>query len=361
MSRSLNASVFVLASAALLSMAGMAVAQTKSAAADAPRYGLGTRSDAAEIAGWDIDVRPDSRVRPGTGTVAQGQVCGTRKCAYCHGTFGESNEVLHANRRRHHGGRHQDRARAALARTGRHAHRRYQAERRSPRSGTTSTARCRGTRRSRLRRDEVYAITAYMLHLGDIVPADFVLNDRNIAEVQTPANRNGMSTDHGMYWDKGKPDVRATACMKDCANEGRSPRRCPSTPATRTATSPSRSGRSGRRAGIDTTRRDVEHAATRHRRRRCVAARRGRSAKRLVTRNACSRHATAIGRQGSSGPGLHRSRRRSTRARRRRGLPGREDQAGGARRLGLDPDAAAPGPEGRGRARDREVDRGASK
>ena len=32
--------------------------------------------------------------------------------------------------------------------------------------------------------DEVYAVTAYLLNMGGIVPDDFTLSDRNIAEVQ---------------------------------------------------------------------------------------------------------------------------------------------------------------------------------
>jgi cytochrome c len=68
--------------------------------------------------------------------------------------------------------------------------------------------------------EEVYAVTAFILNLGDIVPADFVLSDKNIAEVQKRMpNRNGMTTDHGLWTVKGKPDVRATACMKDCKKE----------------------------------------------------------------------------------------------------------------------------------------------
>ncbi|MCV4754288.1 hypothetical protein OFC37_33005, partial [Escherichia coli] len=48
--------------------------------------------------------------------------------------------------------------------------------------------------------EEVYAVTAYILHLGGVVPEDFVLSDRNIAEVQARLpNRNGMQTQHGMW------------------------------------------------------------------------------------------------------------------------------------------------------------------
>ncbi|HEX5130619.1 MAG TPA: c-type cytochrome, partial [Usitatibacter sp.] len=69
--------------------------------------------------------------------------------------------------------------------------------------------------------EEVYAVVAYLLHLGDILPADFVLSDRNIAEVQERLpNRNGMQRNHGLWDIKGKPDVANVACMKDCPTSG---------------------------------------------------------------------------------------------------------------------------------------------
>ena len=72
--------------------------------------------------------------------------------------------------------------------------------------------------------DEVYGVTAYILNLGDIVPDDFVLSDRNIAEVQQRMpNRNGMTTAHALWpgaeFGRHKPDVQAAACMKDCVAE----------------------------------------------------------------------------------------------------------------------------------------------
>jgi S-disulfanyl-L-cysteine oxidoreductase SoxD len=75
--------------------------------------------------------------------------------------------------------------------------------------------------------EEVYAVTAYMLNLADVVPADFTLSDRNIAQVQQRLpNRNGMSSAHAMWPGKElrgavKPDVTGSACMKDCAVEPR--------------------------------------------------------------------------------------------------------------------------------------------
>jgi cytochrome c len=76
-----------------------------------------------------------------------------------------------------------------------------------------------------LKTDEVYAVTAYLLSLGGIVPDDFTMSDANIADVQKRLpNRNGITTAHAMWPGKslGKaspPDVKATACMHDCDTE----------------------------------------------------------------------------------------------------------------------------------------------
>ena len=65
-------------------------------------------------------------------------------------------------------------------------------------------------------------MVAYLLHLGDILPADFVLSDRNIAEVQQRLpNRNGVTREHGLWDVRGKPDVANAACMKNCGAEPR--------------------------------------------------------------------------------------------------------------------------------------------
>jgi cytochrome c len=43
--------------------------------------------------------------------------------------------------------------------------------------------------------EEVYSVTAFLLNLANIVPDNFVLSDKNIAEVQDRMpNRNGMQT-----------------------------------------------------------------------------------------------------------------------------------------------------------------------
>src|SRR6202165_1355991 len=57
--------------------------------------GVGRTATPAEIIAWDIDVRPDFKgLPPGSGSVAKGQEVWDAKCASCHGTFGESNQVF---------------------------------------------------------------------------------------------------------------------------------------------------------------------------------------------------------------------------------------------------------------------------
>ena len=187
----------------------------------ADRYpGVGRAATPAEIAAWDIDVRPDFKgLPPGSGSVAKGQEVWEAKCASCHGTFGESNEVFAPLV----GGTTADDIRTGRAKA--------LATGESPRT-TLMKLSSISTLWDYIRRampwdkpksltvDEVYAAVAYLLSLGDIVPVDFVLSDRNIAEVQARLpNRFGMTRDHGLWDIKGRGDVANTACMKDCATD----------------------------------------------------------------------------------------------------------------------------------------------
>jgi cytochrome c len=71
-----------------------------------------------------------------------------------------------------------------------------------------------------LKTDEVYAVTAYILSLAEVVPAEFTLSDQNIAEVQKRMpNRNGMVFHEPLWKLEGKGDVKNVACMKDCPVE----------------------------------------------------------------------------------------------------------------------------------------------
>lgn len=183
--------------------------------------GVGRPATAAEIKAWDIDVRPDFQGLPaGSGSVQAGQKVWDEKCAGCHGTFGESNEVFPPLV----GG-----TTAEDIRTGRVKALAAGEQRTTLMKLSTISTLWDYVNRAMpwnapksLTTEEVYAVVAYLLHLGDILPADFVLSDRNIAEVQQRLpNRNGVTRDHGLWDVRGKPDVSNAACMKNCGPEPR--------------------------------------------------------------------------------------------------------------------------------------------
>lgn len=200
---------------------GSALAQGK-----ASYPGIGRAATPQEVAAWDIDVRPDFQGLPaGAGSVAKGQQVWESKCASCHGVFGESNSVFSPLV----GG-----TTAEDIQTGRVANLRrddYPGRTTLMKVPTLSTLwdyinrAMPWTQPKSLSVEEVYAVTAYMLNLGGIVPDDFTLSDRNIREVQQRMpNRNGMTFDHALWpglQPRGatparRPDVPAKACMKDC-------------------------------------------------------------------------------------------------------------------------------------------------
>ncbi len=210
----------VILTTALVAMAGMALAQSD-------KYpGLGRAATPKEVAKWDIDVRPDFKgLPPGSGSVAKGQDVWEAKCAHCHGIFGESNEVFSPLI----GGTTAEDIKtgrvANLSRTD------FPGRTTLMKVATVSTLwdyinrAMPWTNPKTLTTEEVYGVTAFLLSLANVVPDDFVLSDKNIAEVQKRMpNRNGMTTAHAMWPGKefngaAKPDTANKICMKDCAPE----------------------------------------------------------------------------------------------------------------------------------------------
>ncbi len=210
-------------SLALLAVAGMAAGQGSTQ--NSAKYpGIGRSATADELAAWDIDVRPDFKGLPaGSGSVAKGQDVWEAKCASCHGVFGEANNVYSPLV----GGTTTD-----DIKTGRVARLRDAAF-----PGRTTLMKVSSlsalwdyinrampwTEPKSLTVEEVYATTAFLLNLGGIVPDDFVLSNKNMADAQARLpNRNGTSTIHAL-WPGSEfggtrlPDVKAVPCMSDCA------------------------------------------------------------------------------------------------------------------------------------------------
>ena len=86
-----------LLAAGMLAMVGTGVAAAPKAPkpaahAEAQKHlGIGREAKPGEIAGWDIDIRPDGQGLPlGKGTVKRGEAIYMQQCAACHGEFGES-------------------------------------------------------------------------------------------------------------------------------------------------------------------------------------------------------------------------------------------------------------------------------
>jgi cytochrome c len=179
--------------------------------------GVGRPATEAEIRAWDIDVRPDFRgLPPGAGSVARGQAIWDERCASCHGTFGESNAMFPPIV----GG-----TTAADVARGRVAALQRPDEQRTTFMKLAAVSvlwdyvnrAMPWDRPKSLAVDEVYAVVAYMLHLADLVAADFTLSDANIAQVQARLpNRDGLTRGHGLWAIDGRPDVKNTACMRNC-------------------------------------------------------------------------------------------------------------------------------------------------
>ncbi|HJV85292.1 MAG TPA: c-type cytochrome [Noviherbaspirillum sp.] len=200
------------------SIAVLALAATSGLAFAEKFPNIGRSATPKEIAAWDIDVRPDFKGLPkGSGTVAKGQQVWEGKCASCHGTFGESNEVFTPII----GGTTPEdikTGRVASLTNGRQPQKTT-----IMKVATVSTLwdfinrAMPWTAPKTLTTEEVYSVVAYILNMAEIVPDDFTLSNDNIAEVQKRMpNRNGMTTNHGMWDIHGKPDVKSVACMKNC-------------------------------------------------------------------------------------------------------------------------------------------------
>lgn len=212
---------------------GLAAAEPARPAAD--RYpGIGRTATPQELAAWDIDVRPDFKgLPPGRGSALDGQAVWEAQCASCHGVFGENNQVFAPLVG---GTGPQDIATGRVARLDDPG---FPGRTTLMKLGTVSTlwdyirrAMPWNAPKS-LSTEQVYAVTAYLLHLGGIVPDDYVLSDASMAEVQRRLpNRNGFTTAHGLWPGRsavpgagtggatpaGRPDVQATACMSRCTD-----------------------------------------------------------------------------------------------------------------------------------------------
>lgn len=166
-------------------------------------YGIGRAAHPAEVAAWDIDVRPDGQGLPeGRGDVWTGEEVYVENCAMCHGDFGEAVgrwPVL--------AGGHNTLDREDPVKTiGSYW----------PYLSTVydyiNRAMPFGNAQS-LTPDEVYAITAYLLNVNDLVDDDFELSHENFTEIRLP--------NEGNFFMDDRPETELVVftrvpCMENC-------------------------------------------------------------------------------------------------------------------------------------------------
>ena len=150
----------------------------------------GTPITEAEIAAWDISVEPDGTGLPaGSGSVAEGARLFAGRCALCHGADGKGGKADALV-----GGAGSLTSEAPVKTVGSYwpfATTLFDYVRRAmPYFAPGSLAD-----------DEVYAITAYVLHLNGIVAEDAVLDAERLVGIRMP-NREGFAS----WWPAPPPD-----------------------------------------------------------------------------------------------------------------------------------------------------------
>ena len=169
--------------------------------ADRP-FNLGKIATAEEVAGWDIDVRPDGLGAPvGMGNAIDGEEVYADLCAACHGDFGEGvdrwPELV--------GGEGSLGTHDPLKTTGSYwpyASTLYDYVYRAMPFGEAQS----------LSYDETYQIVAFLLYMNDIIEDDFDVSQENIGSIEMP-NRDGF------FMPDPRPDAQAVnvePCMTNC-------------------------------------------------------------------------------------------------------------------------------------------------
>lgn len=142
---------------------------------------LGHAATAEEIAAWDTSIFPDGEGLPdGSGTVAQGEVIYQQQCVYCHGENGlgtQFGDQLAGAQM----GLTSDYPEKTIGSYWPYATTVFDVVRRSmPMTAPGS-----------LTDDEVYAVTAYLLYLNNLVDEEAVLDKASLPEITMP-NEDGF-------------------------------------------------------------------------------------------------------------------------------------------------------------------------
>ena len=178
-------------------------------AASSQKLGVGREASAAEIKAWDIDVRPDGQGLPqGKGTAAQGEEIFQTQCATCHGEFGEGKDkwpVLAGGI----GTMKADRPEKTVGSYWPYATTIFDYIKRAMPFGNAQS----------LSDDELYAVTAYVLQLNDVITdPKLEIDATTLPAIKMPNAGQFYDDDREIaekaFWNR-KP------CMKDCKKEAK--------------------------------------------------------------------------------------------------------------------------------------------
>ena len=185
-----------------VTIAGTVTAMSGFSTPSPSRLGIGELATPAEIARWDIDIRPDGQGLPeARGDVQQGDQIFAELCASCHGDFAEGLGNYPALV----GGEPKElktdqRPEKTVGSFWPYATTLFDYIRRAMPFGDAQS----------LSADETYALVAFLLSMNDIIPEDSVLDAESLAAITMP-------NEDGFYFDP-QPDVANSPCMRDCTD-----------------------------------------------------------------------------------------------------------------------------------------------
>lgn len=160
-------------------------------------YGIGRAATPAEIAGWNIDIdRYGNNLPSGTGSVGHGREVFDQQCAACHGAKGEGGVGDRLV-----GGQGTLATAKPVKTVGSYwpyAPTLFDYIRRAmPQNAPQS-----------LSNEDVYAVSAFILYLNGLLPAEATLDAERLSAIEMP-NRN-------LFVGDSRPDVDNSACMANC-------------------------------------------------------------------------------------------------------------------------------------------------
>jgi S-disulfanyl-L-cysteine oxidoreductase SoxD len=161
-------------------------------AAQLAAYGVGRPPTAEEVQAWDLTIPSDGQgLPPGSGTAALGQAIYTERCASCHGEKGE--DPKYSRLVGGHGTLATDKPVRTIGSFWHSAPTLWSYIRRAQPFDEPGS----------LTADQVYAVTAYLLHLNGIIGEQDVMDAKTLPLVKMP-NRDGFVPDP-------RPDVGQAA------------------------------------------------------------------------------------------------------------------------------------------------------